>query len=376
MDKLGRDIILLGLISFFTDASSEAIMPILPFFIYSIGGTGLIVGLIMGFGDGIASISKVFSGILSDKIGKRKIFISAGYSLSSISKLFFPLSIAWWHMFFLRSVERIGKGLRGAPRDALIGELYVKRRGEAYGIHRAMDTAGAVVGSFLAFFLFWFFHLNIKTILIIAAIISFLALPPIIFVRDVKFRASKKKGKLSKNLRKFILISTIFYLGNFSYAFFLLRIGIEFEKAVAFAILLYAFFNVIYATSASYFGKLSDIVGRKIIIFFGYTLFAFICFGFIFIKHSSIYSIIFSIFLFILYGLMHAFIEGNQRALVSDLSEYKGTAQGYFQMATGMAVIPANIIAGILWDIKPELTFLYGSMLAILSSILLANYEA
>ena len=129
MEKLSRDIFLLGIISFFADASSEIIMPVLPFFIAAIGGGGVALGIIAGLGDGIASISKIFSGSLSDKVGKRKVFIASGYSLSAISKLFFPLSAQWWHLAFLRSVERIGKGIRGAPRDALIGDLYKKRRG-------------------------------------------------------------------------------------------------------------------------------------------------------------------------------------------------------------------------------------------------------
>ena len=118
-----RDILLLGIISFFADVSSEMIMPILPFFIYSLGGTGLAVGLIMGFGDAIANFAKIFSGKISDRIGKRKIFMVAGYGSSAVSKLFFPFSTHWWHILFLRGIERIGKGIRGPPRDALIGDL-------------------------------------------------------------------------------------------------------------------------------------------------------------------------------------------------------------------------------------------------------------
>ncbi len=377
MEKLSRDIFLLGIISFFADASSEIIMPVLPFFIAAIGGGGVALGIIAGLGDGIASISKIFSGSLSDKVGKRKVFIASGYSLSAISKLFFPLSAQWWHLAFLRSVERIGKGIRGAPRDALIGDLYKKRRGEAYGIHRALDTAGAIVGSFLAFLLFWLFKVEIRTMLIIAALIAFFAIPPIIFVREISVRKKEEKGEISPELKKFTLVATLFSMGNFSYMFLLWRIGGNFSyENISYAILVYAFFNIIYATTAPYFGKLSDKIGRKIVIFFGYIAFTFVCFGFILLPTFSylpFYLLV--ILLFMIYGLFFALIEGNQKAFVSDLSKYKGTAQGIFQASTGLAAIPANLIAGILWDIMPELTFLYGAILSLLAAILLSSLE-
>ncbi len=371
MEKLGRDIFILGMISFFADVSSEAIMPILPFFIYSLGG-GVAIGLIMGFGDAVASISKIFSGKLSDKIGKRKSFMLSGYGLSAISKLFFPLSFEWWHLFILRGIERIGKGIRGPPRDALIGDLYIKKRGEAYGIHRALDTAGAVLGSILVIFLYWFFKLDIKTILIIAALIAFLSLPPILLIKERKIKKVEKKeiGKLPNKLKKFIAISTIFSLANFSYAFFLLKVGIE---KIEYALLYYAFFNIIYAVSAPYTGKLSDIIGRKTIILLGYIAFTLVCLGFIFINSfSGIFLIFFLILLFVLYGLVYAFIEGNQKALISDLCIYRGYAQGIFQMFNGFGVFFASLIAGILWEIFPDLIFIYGGALSLIASIFLA----
>ncbi len=377
MEKLSRDIFLLGIISFFADASSEAIMPILPFFIAALGGGGIALGAIAGIGDGIASLSKVFSGTLSDKIGKRKIFIASGYTLSAVAKTFFPLSAQWWHLVLLRSIERIGKGIRGAPRDALIGELYKERRGEAYGIHRALDTAGAIVGSFLAFFLFWLFRVEIRTILIIAAIIAFLAIPPIFFVREIKFSKRKEAISSSPELKKFTAIATIFSLGNFSYMFFLWRIGGDFSyEKISYAILVYAFFNAIYASLAPYFGKLSDKIGRKIIITFGYITFTFLCFGFIFITNfSGTFFYVVATMLFFLYGLFFALVEGNQKAFVSDLSKYKGTGQGVFQASIGLAAIPANLIAGFLWDLMPELTFLYGSILSLIAAIFLSSWE-
>lgn len=396
MEKMFRDVLLLGIVSFFADVSSEMIMPILPFFIYSLVAknnlaiAGLAIGLITGVGDAISNFAKVFSGRLSDKLGKRKIFMFAGYGSSAISKLFFPFAWHWHHLLFLRSVERIGKGIRGPPRDALIGDLYEKRRGEAYGIHRALDTAGAVAGCLLALALLWWlgFPMDVslenlagnenvsrilRTILIIAALIAFLALPPIFFVKEIVSKRLVGKEKLSPKLKKFIVIATLFYLGNFSYAFFLLRIGIE---NIFYAILLYALFNVVYASLARQFGKLSDKIGRRLTISFGYLLFTFTCIGFIFTPYFSYkFFILSSIILFILYGMVYALIEGNQRAFISDLSQYKGFAQGVFQASIGFASIPAGIIAGILWDFLPELTFIYGAILSLIAVILLTTFE-
>lgn len=377
MEKLSRDIFLLGIISFFADASSEMIFPVLPFFVALLGGGGIALGIIAGLGDGIASISKIFSGHLSDRIGKRKVFIASGYGLSAISKLFFPLSFQWWHLAFLRGIERIGKGIRGSPRDALIGDLYKERRGEAYGIHRALDTAGAIAGSLMAFIFFWIFHIEIKIILIIAGIIAFFSIPPIFFVKE-KFFKKEEKDKISPELKKFLSIATIFSLGNFSAMFFLWRLAGEeiTYESVSFVLLIYAFFNIFYAVFSPYFGKLSDKIGRKIVIFFGYITFTLVCIGFIFLPNFSSYLFfIISALLFIAYGLTFALLEGTQRALVSDLSVHRGTAQGIFQASVGLATIPANLIAGILWDLLPMLPFLYGAIISLLSALLISSIE-
>ena len=378
MEKLTRDIFLLGIISFFADASSEMIMPVLPFFIAALGGGGIALGIIAGLGDGIASISKIFSGFLSDRTGKRKIFIASGYGVSAFSKFFFPLSSQWWHLAFLRGIERIGKGIRGSPRDALIGDLYSERRGEAYGIHRAMDTAGAIIGSFLAFLFFWMFKMDLKKIIFIAAIIAFFAIPPIFFVREIKIKRKEGKGKISKSLKKFTTVATLFSIGNFSYMFLLWRTGGEemSGKYVSYALLLYVFFNIVYASLSPYFGKLSDRMDRKMVIFFGYLSFTFICFGFIFLPvFSSLPFYLVALLLFSLYGIFNALIEGNQRAFASDLSEYRGIAQGFFQASIGLAAIPANFIAGFLWELLPELTFIYGAVISLISAILLITME-
>jgi len=382
MEKIGRDIILLGWISFFTDMSSETIMPVLPFFIeelqgINIIGKGIALGLIMGFGTMMASLMNVASGVASDKIGKRKIFIFSGYTLSSISKLFFPLSRAWWHLFILAGIERTGKGIRGAPRDAFIGEKYKNMRGKAFGFHRAMDTAGAIAGSILAFFLLWTLKLDYRSILFIAAIISFLALPFIYLLKEGKIERTQKV-KAGKPIKKFTAIATLFYLGNFTYGFFLWRAKDVFSSfnlnGVVLALLLYILFNIIYASFSTYFGKLGDRIGRKILITIGYITYSFTCIGFAVVSYlAEIEAVLLTIILFILYGLVYALIEGNQRAYASELNRQQGAAQGIFKASTGIATLPAGIIAGLLWDILPALTFIYGAVLAILSSSLMAT---
>lgn len=378
---LDKNIILLGLISFFTDMSSEAIMPILPFFIAGlegakIVGVGLAVGLIMGIGDAAASITNLLSGMASDRIAKRKIFIAAGYGVSASSKLLFPFSSQWWHMLVFRGIERAGKGIRSSPRDALIGEMYEGKRGHAFGFHRMMDTAGAVAGSIIAFVLFWYMKMDIKTILLIAAFLAFFAIPPILFVKEKKAIKKERRIALNNKMKKFVGVATLFYLGNFSYAFMLMRTKdimlshFSFLDSVAITFLMYAFFNIVYASLSPYFGKLSDRIGRKNIIVSGYLIFAIVCSGFLIIPFLFTGEIIAVILLFALYGMMFSMIEGNQRAYVADIGG-DAVSQGAFKTFTGLAAIPSGIIAGVLWDISSNLTFIYGLMLSLLSAILL-----
>jgi MFS family permease len=370
------NIILLGLVSFLTDVSSEMIMPILPLFIKQLGGTGIAVGLITGIAGAVASLLKVFSGYFSDIYGKRKQMVFAGYLMSALAKLFFPLSTTWHHILLLRPLERVGKGVRDAPRDAMVSFFAKKKKGKGFGIMRAMDTSGAIIGSLLALLFFWYLGFSFKAIFFIAALFAFLALIPIFFVKEPRVKPQSfalKVGfsQLSMPLRWLIAAAAVFALGNFSYMFFILRAQEAFDttrSAFVIPILLYVLFNIFYAGFAIPIGILSDRIGRKKILLCGYALFTITCAGFVYFQ-----SLAYLIVLFILYGLTYSLVDATQRAYVSDLAprNIRGTALGTFHTAVGIAALPAGLIAGYLWDISAAYTFWFGAVMAFIAVILL-----
>ena len=374
LKDISINIILLGIVSFLNDLSSEMIMPILPMFITALGGSGLIIGLIGGLRNSISSILKVFCGYFSDKTGKRKIFVSSGYLTSSIFKLLLSFSKSWQHILLFASFERIGKGLRTSPRDAIIAESMPKQRGKGFGIHRALDTLGAIFGSVAVFLLFWLFGFEFQSIILIASLLAFLSLIPLYFVKEKKRRPQKITLKiglknLSKPLKLFILISGIFSLANFSYMFFILRAQEFFtgKLSIGIPILLYILFNIFYALFAIPFGILSDRIGRRKVIVLGYFLFSLTSLAFAFLNSLTAFIVLFA-----LYGIVYALIEGNQRAYVADLSSEKlrATALGTFHTINGLIALPASLIAGYLWQINPTITFVYGFAISIISVIL------
>ena len=379
---IGLNVIFLGLTSFINDISSDMIFAVMPFFITSLGGGGIAVGLISGLGDSISGILKVFSGYLSDKFGKKMPFVFGGYFVSSITKLLFPFAKTWSTLAFLIPLERIGKGLRTAPRDAIISSsASSSSEGKAFGIHRTLDTLGAFLGALGAFFFFWFLKLELKSILFIAAIIGFFALLPLLFVKEKKSFPLSLSLKMSlkdlpSGFKWYLVAVTLFALGNFSYMFFVLKSKIIFEDifnlrlSTALPILLYVWFNIIYALSSTPAGILSDKIGRKKTLILGYLIYTFTCIGFTLANFWVTFIILFA-----MYGLSFGIIEGVSRAYAADFvsDNLKGTALGIFQACVSLAVLPGGIIAGILWSFSSNFTFIYGTALGILSILFLAR---
>ena len=378
---IGMNVLLLGIVSLLADLSSEMMIPILPMYITTLGGSAFVVGLTGGLGDSISSMLKVFSGYWSDRTGKREPFVVFGYGVSALAKLGLALSTAWQHILIFRSVERTGKGLRDAPRDAVIADSTAPEvRGKAFGIHRAMDTTGAIGGSLSAFLLFWAFGLEFKTIVLICAIVAFASLVPFVWMKDVEREPQKRSLGLSfralpTELKYFVFVATVFALGNFTSWFFVLRASDFFGElvseraAVAIAIALYCLFNVVYAAFSIPVGILSDRIGRGRVLLAGYALF-----GITFLGFALLHSVVSFVIFFILYGLIYATVKGTERAFVCDMApeDTRGTAFGTLHTAIGLVALPAGMIAGLLWEhIAPWATFVYGGSLGLIAAALL-----
>ena len=376
MKGVGANVAILGLVSLFTDLGSQMVFPLIPLFLSTtLGASMVVVGLIEGSAETVASLLKVFSGYWSDKIKRRKPFVLAGYGLSSLSKPLFAFADTWQGVLGIRIVERVGKGIRSAPRDAIIAESCADDvRGKAYGIHRAMDGMGSILGAVLAFFLL--FSLGYRDIFLLAAVPSLIAVLLIIFVKEKNKKApspiidTKKSIRISfkeltPQLKYFTIVATIFALGNFGYAFLMLRalnIGLSDHTAL----LLYIIFYIVYTIFTIPAGMISDKIGRKPVIGIGYVLFGLTSLGLVFV--SSLFQIV---CVFALYGVFYAMIDGVQRAFVVDLAppDLKATALGTFHTATGLAALPAGVIAGLLWDtISPETAFVYGFVLSLVAA--------
>lgn len=355
MKRLPKQVIILSLVSLFTDMASEMLYPITPIFLSSVLGASMaVVGMIEGLAEVTAGLLKGYFGILSDKIGKRSIFVVLGYSLSSISKPLPGIIPNTLTVLFARVTDRIGKGIRTAPRDALLACYAENNTGEVFGFHRAMDTLGAVIGPLLALLMLNLFKLNYQTIFIAAFVPSLIAVAFTFYVKDKKSEISSRpktdlpafwKNSPSQYKILFCLI-TIFSLVNSSDVFLILK-SKNISGSDSLAIAGYIFYNIIYAVSSYPIGILADKIGKKKVFIIGLLIFSAVYFGF-----AALNSFAFIWFLFALYGVYASSTEGVLKAWISDLvpDQNRGSAIGLITMSSSIAVMIGSIAAGLLWD--------------------------
>ncbi|MGB2980441.1 MAG: MFS transporter [Candidatus Zixiibacteriota bacterium] len=376
--KIPKNILVLGLVSFLTDASSEMIYPLLPLFLSDVlGSSMLFIGLIEGVAESTASILKIFSGWLSDRLGKRELLVALGYGISSAGKPILSVVTAGWHVLLLRFGDRFGKGVRTSPRDALIADsASEERRGLAYGFHRAMDSAGAVVGPLLAFLLLPLVNENYRVLFLIASIPAVLAvLILILFVKEGKSFKEKitsltrpKLSDFGPKFRIFIVGVVLFSLGNSSDAFLFIRAkGLNVE--LVHIPILWLILHLVYTLVSSPAGALSDRIGRKNLIISGLFIYSLAYAGFAFATRSfHVWS------LFGVYGLYYGLANGTMRALVADLAGEKrrALAFGVYHGAVGLTALPASLLFGWIWQsLGVSAAFGFGAVLAFLALLIL-----
>ena len=373
----GKNVFVAGLVSFFMDVSSEMIYPLVPLFLANVLGVNKsVIGLIEGVAESTASLLKVFSGWFSDRIGNRKWLMAAGYGISTLSRPIVALATGWHHVMGSRFMDRFGKGVRTAPRDAIIAESSESAfLGRAFSFHRSLDTMGAVVGPALAFLFLGIFSNNYRTVFWLSMIPGAVAVLLIIFFITEKKKVSaahSERPKLTLKLfdwrfKFFVLIAALFAIGNSSDVFLILRaqqIGIP---ALMIPIV-YLLFNLIYSLSAIPAGIAADRFGRKRVILLGFGLFAVLYYGFAIAGNTTTIWVLFGF-----YGLFMGLTEGIQKAFLATIipSDFKATAFGVYNTAVGLAMLPASLIGGWLWDhVSPAATFYYGAVTAGLSAVL------
>ncbi len=373
----GRNVFVSGLVSFFMDISSEMIYPLVPLFLANVLGINKsIIGLIEGIAESTASLLKVFSGWFSDRIGNRKWLMAAGYGISTVSRPIVALAATWHHVMGFRFMDRLGKGIRTAPRDAIIAESSeTAYMGRAFSFHRSLDTMGAVIGPALAFFFLGIFSNDYRKVFWLSIIPGIVAVLLIIFFITEKKKASVTPSERPKLTLKhfdwkfkfFVFIAGIFAVGNSSDVFLILRaqqIGIP---AIMIPIV-YLLFNLIYSLSAIPAGIAADKFGKKRVILAGFVLFAILYYGFAVASDTKTIWILFAF-----YGLFMGLTEGIQKAFLVTIipQDFKATAFGIYNTVVGIAMFPASLIGGWLWDnIYPSATFYFGAITAVLSAIL------
>jgi MFS family permease len=387
--RLPRNVWILTAASYLTDVSSEMIVNLVPLFLANVlGVTTAIVGLIEGIAETTASLMKLYAGALSDKLGRRKLLVVLGYGLSTVAKPFLYFADAWGWVLGVRFADRMGKGIRTAPRDALVaGSIDEKQRGLAFGVHRAGDTAGAFTGLLIALLIVWLTEAGAAKltratfqIAVLASIVPAALAVLVLWLGAQDIRTERKASVptfdlrgMDKRFKIFLPILILFTLGNSSDAFITLR-GQERGLSVVQIMGMILTFNAVYALLAGPLGALSDKIGRHKLIIGGWISYGLVYLGFGLSQTGWQVWVLYG-----LYGIYYAATEGAARALVADLvtPERRGTAYGLYNAAVGLAAFPASLIAGLLWQgvgswagFGAAAPFFFGAALALLAGVL------
>ncbi|HKZ43915.1 MAG TPA: MFS transporter [Anaerolineales bacterium] len=389
VSKLPRNVWIVTATSFLTDISSEMLVNLIPLFLSNVLGTGTaIIGFIEGLAETTASMMKIYSGALSDRLGKRKWLTVLGYGLSAIAKPFLYLANSWGWVLGVRFSDRLGKGIRTAPRDALVADgVEEKQRGLAFGLHRAGDTAGAFIGIGIAALIVWLTQSNALNLtrstfqVVVLASILPAVLAVLVLAIGAKETIGLKRSSnpifslkgMDKRFKTFLFVIVLFTLGNSSDAFIILRAQ-ERGLNVLHVLLMMMTFSFVYAILSAPLGILSDRLGRRNLILGGWFMYGLVYLGFAVSKTGwQIWT------LFAFYGIYYAATEGVAKALVADLvpPERRGTAYGVYNAAIGLTVFPASLLAGFLWQgvgswhgFGPSAPFYFGAGLAIMAGLL------
>lgn len=430
--RIPKAVIMLGIVSLFTDTATEMIYPLIPVYVSALGSGAVMLGIIEGIAESTASLLKLMSGIISDKTGKRKLYVLIGYGISSVIRPLTGIVSSAWQIVVVRMLDRVGKGIRTAPRDALLASsVDPDIRGKSFGFHRAMDHTGAVIGPVLAIITLLIIIsgfgitdslLALRWTFILAIIPGILAVLTIIFfVKESAVSAQSagifkfSLGNFDKNFKNYLLIMILFTLGNSSDAFLLYRVEESIAKSgavndlvrsigplhevvsgfgdeaaqeklinILFLPLVWAFFHVIKVIFSTPLGALSDRIGRKKVINIGWAIYAFVYLSFaalVFLPADLQIPVTF--LLFAIYALFYAFSEGAEKAFVADLvsENQRGSAYGMFNFSIGLGALPASVIFGFLYSYFDKLfpgfggtvAFGFGGLIAVISMILLAT---
>ncbi len=359
-----KNVLILGWVSLFTDLSSQMIYPLIPEFLVTLGVNKAVIGMIEGIAESTAAVFRTVFGKLSDKTKKRKIFIFLGYALSAFSKPLLFFANTWVVVLAVKFSDRLGKAVRTPARDALIStSVDASRRGQAFGVHRAMDRIGALGGSLLALLVLFAFNNNVRLVFLLSGVPALIALGFIFYAKEMSVRVEKSGPETEYNVLKdssfiiFLIANIVFTMGNSSNAFLLLTAR-ETGLAVVMLPLIWMLYNITCSVSALLLGSLSDKISRKKIIIFSFIYYSLTYFLFALAQNAWQVWLLFAA-----YGIYYGLSNGIYRAYIADLVEpgQRGTAYGLLNTGIGLALFPASLIMGLIWDN-------YGSKWAFLTS--------